>query len=151
MIRDSLILSNLDSSVVIPISGKVTKKKVKLNYKKVVTIKGKRKHSWYTDIAILSVSYEDMKSSDFINLETLFKNEGTIIVFYQNERFYCIIDGESIEYDSEYSEVIEDDLYKGSITFEETTSEYASKITTNGYYFPEGEDIDYSTIDGGTY
>lgn len=151
MIRDSLILSNLDSSVVIPISGKVTKKKVKLNYKKVVTIKGKRKHSWYTDIAILSVSYEDMKSSDFINLETLFKNEGTVIVFYQNERFYCIIDGESIEYDSEYSEVIEDDLYKGSITFEETTSEYASKITTNGYYFPEGEDIDYSTVDGGTY
>jgi archaellum component FlaG (FlaF/FlaG flagellin family) len=148
LIRDSLILSNLDSSVVIPISGKVTKKKVKLNYKKVVTIKGKRKHSWYTDIAILSVSYEDMKSSDFINLETLFKNEGTVIVFYQNERFYCIIDGESIEYDSEYSEVIEDDLYKGSITFEETTSEYT---ITNGYSFPDGELFDYSTVDGGTY
>lgn len=151
MIRDKLMVSNLDSSVVVELSGTITKKKVKLNYKKVVTIKGKRKHSWYTDIAMISISYEDLSSVDFINLETLFKNEGTVIVFYQNERFYCIIDGESIEYNSEYSTELEDDLYKGTISFEETTSEYASKITTNGYYFPEGEEADYSIIDGGTY
>ena len=151
MIRDKLIVSNLDSTVVIPLSGTVTKKKVKLNYKKVVTIKGKRKHSWYTDIAIIAISYEDLSSDDFISLETLFKNEGTVVVFYQNERFYCIIDGDTIEYNSEYSEVLKDDIYKGSMTFEETTSEYASKITTNGYYFPEGEESDYTTIDGGTY
>ena len=28
---------------------------------------------------------EYLSSDDFISLETLFKNEGTVIVFYQNE------------------------------------------------------------------
>ena len=56
-------------------------------------------------------------------LEQLRNLKDYVLLYYNNEVYKCLIEGESFEYSSEYSQVLLDDLYKGSISLEETIEE----------------------------
>lgn len=124
MINDNIIITNRDDTVFVTVVGKVDIKKTKLNYKKIVTIKGKRRISWYTDYKTIQIAYNDMSSSDFLNLDILISNyPNDIVIYFKNERFNAIVDGDTFSFSSEYSNELEDDLYSGNMTFEESIEE----------------------------
>lgn len=123
MTKDGIIISNKTGTVSLTLSATISKKRIRLNYKKRVMIKGRRRHSWYAEAVILNVSYEDLSSYHYGILEGFSKTEDYLIVYYQNNMYYMIIEGDSFESNSEYSSILADDLYKGSITLEETIEE----------------------------
>ena len=120
LIKDRAIIMDKDNTISVSIEGTVSKILIRLNYKKRTMIKGKRRHSWYIEISTFNISYEDMASETFRTLEQLRNLKDYVLLYYNNEVYKCLIEGESFEYSSEYSQVLLDDLYKGSISLEET-------------------------------
>lgn len=123
MIKDRAIIMDKDSMVSMSIDGTISKKSIRLNYKKRTMIKGKRRHNWYIEVSTFNISYEDMPSESFRILEQLRNVKDYVLFYYNNEVYKCLIEGESFEYSSEYSQALLDDLYKGSISLEETIEE----------------------------
>lgn len=123
MIKDRAIIMDKDSTISMSIEGTITRKPIRLNYKKRTMIKGKRRHSWYIEVSTFNISYEDMPSETFRMLEQLRNVRDYVLLYYNNEVYKCLIEGDSFEYSSEYSQVLLDDLYKGSISLEETIEE----------------------------
>ena len=112
-----------DNVISISIEGTISRTPIRLNYKKRTMIKGKRRHSWYIEVSTFNISYEDMSSETFRMLEQLRNVKDYILLYYNNEVYKCLVEGESFEYSSEYSQVLLDDLYKGSMNLEETVEE----------------------------
>lgn len=112
-----------DSMVSMSIDGTISRKPIRLNYKKRTMIKGKKRHNWYIEVSTFNISYEDMPSESFRILEQLRNVKDYVLFYYNNEVYKCLIEGESFEYSSEYSQALLDDLYKGSISLEETIEE----------------------------
>lgn len=123
MIKDRAIIMDKDSMVSMSIDGTISKKSIRLNYKKRTMIKGKRRHNWYIEVSTFNISYEDMPSESFRILEQLRNVKDYVLFYYNNEVYKCLIEGESFEHSSEYSQALLDDLYKGSISLEETIEE----------------------------
>ena len=113
------------------IYGEISVKDTPINYRKTKTIKNNKKQSFYDMSKTFNVNYVELKSDDFKKLKTLVYANDSCYIYYQNEKYKCMIDLENgFEYSSEYSEVLSDDLYKGTLVFEqmfELTSEGVSK------------------------
>jgi len=113
------------------IYGEISVKDTPINYRKTKTIKNNKKQSFYDMSKTFNINYVELKSDDFKKLKTLVYSNVSFYIYYQNEKYKCMIDLENgFEYSSEYSEVLSDDLYKGTLVFEqmfELTSEGVSK------------------------
>ena len=113
------------------IYGEISVKNTPINYRKTKTIKNNKRQSFYDMSKTFNINYVELKSNDFKKLKTLVYSNVSFYIYYQNEKYKCMIDLENgFEYSSEYSEVLSDDLYKGTLVFEqmfELTSEGVSK------------------------
>ena len=113
------------------IYGEISVKDTPINYRKTKTIKNNKRQSFYDMSKTFNINYVELKSNDFKKLKTLVYSNVSFYIYYQNEKYKCMIDLENgFEYSSEYSEVLSDDLYKGTLVFEqmfELTSEGVSK------------------------
>lgn len=102
------------------IYGEISVKNTPINYRKTKTIKNNKKQSFYDMSKTFNINYVELKSDDFKKLKTLVYSNVNCDIYYQNEKYKCIIDLENgFEYNSEYSELLSDDLYKGTLIFEE--------------------------------
>ena len=102
------------------IYGEISVKDTPVNYRKTKTIKNNKKQSFYDMSKIFNVNYTELKSEDFKKLKALVYKNVNVYIYYQNEKHKCIIDLENgFEYNSEYSELLSDNLYKGTLIFEQ--------------------------------
>ena len=102
------------------IYGEISVKDTPVNYRKTKTIKNNKKQSFYDTSKRFNINYVAIKSDDFKKLKNLAYSNLNCHIYYQNEKYKCMIDLENgFEYSSEYSEVLLDDLYKGALIFEQ--------------------------------
>ena len=102
------------------IYGEISVKDTPINYRKTKTIKNNKRQSFYDMSKIFNINYVELKSDDFKKLKNLAYSNVNFHIYYQNEKYKCIIDLENgFEYNSEYSELLSDDLYKGTLIFEQ--------------------------------
>lgn len=95
-----------------------------INYRKSKTIKNRKRQSWYDVSKIFTINYIELKSNDFGLLKKLIYSNTVFQFFYQNEKYNGIISVENgFEYKSEYSELLKDDLYSGTIIIEQIFEE----------------------------
>ena len=112
------------------IYGEISVKDIPINYRKTKTIKNNKKQSFYDMSKTFNVNYIELKSDDFKKLKSLVYSNVSFYIYYQNEKYKCIIDLENgFEYNSEYSELLSDDLYKGTLIFEEVFDQVSEGVS----------------------
>ena len=111
------------------IYGEISVKDTPVNYRKTKTIKNNKKQSFYDMSKTFNINYIELKSDDFKKLKSLVYSNVSFYIYYQNEKYKCIIDLENgFEYNSEYSELLLDDLYLGTLIFEQIFDQYPEGV-----------------------
>ena len=112
------------------IYGEISVKDTPVNYRKTKTIKNNKKQSFYDMSKIFNINYVELKSDDFKKLKALVYANISFYIYYQNEKYKCIADLENgFEYNSEYSELLSDDLYKGTLIFEQVFDQASEGVS----------------------